>query len=693
MSGKFQLQVTPLVFTLFLYSGLLSAQSLQLQYLEDVSGKLTPDSLATKKWQDRFVNAPSDVLSFGFNSSYYWVRLSPNLQQNETYVLECTSPFVQYIDLYRYSAKDSRWTIQKGGYDVLWNDKAYKHRFPAFPLKGDNSSILYLRIKNNGLSFPIHLQTTNEFDEDYLAQHLFFGILTGILFLVLFLNINLAYSLSSKVHVTYSVLVAGYLIFSLAGDGYLIYLIKDIPWLSRNYNSFSNVIEAYTYTSVALYGIVLFKIPRRSIWSGIVIVFAIYWSIHALNFNNPLLSTILVEWGSNSIFIFSIVLGIRAIVLKQVGGYTYLIAYVVYFFFSLAEVAQYQGLIDHVFPVSYIVMGSQFEALILAYGLTRTTAMERKNLQAAKLKAENENMALIRDQKQQLEQLVYQKTKELQAANEELIASNEELTSQHDEINAQHKYVEELNNTIARHNQDLENEVRLRTGKLIEYNQQLEQFAFITAHNLRAPVARILGLANVIEFEKEETAKAVLVDKIIHSCKDLDAVIHDINTILVIRNDHNPTFDSIDLPTLLTSSLVTLQPEIDRTKTQLQVNFLEPQAKGITPYLQSIFTNLIHNAIKYKHPHRYPIISIQSKRINGGTQITLSDNGIGIDLHTHGEKVFGLYKRFHTHTEGRGMGLFLVKNQIEAMKGSVSIQSKPDVGTTFTLYLPDSKGI
>lgn len=688
MSGRFQLTIASLLFMALLYGGVGTAQSLRPQYLEDVEGRLTPDSLATQKWAARFVDAPSEVLSFGFNNSYYWVRLRPNLQQNETYILECTSPFVQYIDLYKYSVKDAAWNVQKGGYAVLWDDKAYKHRFPAFPLRGDDPSILYLRIKNNGLSFPLQLQTTREFDEGYLTQHLFFGILTGILFLVFFININLAYSLSSKVHITYSILVFGYLIFSLAGDGYLIYLIKDIPWLSRNYNSFSNVIEAYTYTAVALYGIVLFKIPKRSIWFGMLLVFSLYWSVHAFNYNNPLLSTILVEWGSNSIFIFSIALGIRGIILKQAGAYTYLIAYIVYFFFSLAEVAQYQGLIGHIFPVSYIVMGSQFEALILAYGLTLTTARERKNLQAAKLKAEEETIALIRDQQQQLQQLVYQKTKELQAANEELIASNEELTSQHDEINLQRKYVEELNNTIAKQNQDLEQEVRLRTGKLIEYNQQLEQFAFITAHNLRAPVARILGLANVIELEKDEATKGLLVEKIIHSCKDLDAVIHDINTILVIRNDHNPSFDTIDLSVVLASSLLTLQPEIDRTRTQLQVNFTEPTIKGITPYVQSIFTNLIHNAIKYKHPHRYPIISIQSKQVKGATEITLTDNGIGIDLEMHGEKVFGLYKRFHTHTEGRGMGLFLVKNQMEAMKGSVSVHSTPDKGTTFTLRLP-----
>jgi signal transduction histidine kinase len=106
--------------------------------------------------------------------------------------------------------------------------------------------------------------------------------------------------------------------------------------------------------------------------------------------------------------------------------------------------------------------------------------------------------------------------------------------------------------------------------------------------------------------------------------------------------------------------------------------------------MQSIFFNLIQNSIKYKHPLRKPVIHITSNSDESYITITFSDNGIGIDLQKFKEKVFGLYKRFHTHIDGRGMGLFLVKNQVEAMKGTISIDSIVDTGTVFTVTIPKS---
>jgi signal transduction histidine kinase len=101
--------------------------------------------------------------------------------------------------------------------------------------------------------------------------------------------------------------------------------------------------------------------------------------------------------------------------------------------------------------------------------------------------------------------------------------------------------------------------------------------------------------------------------------------------------------------------------------------------------LYSIFYNLIHNSIKYRQPGLPCVIQIRSRLLKEGVQLVFKDNGIGIDLKKRGEQVFGLYKRFHPAIEGKGMGLFMVKTQVEALGGKISISSEPNKGTEFTI--------
>jgi signal transduction histidine kinase len=109
----------------------------------------------------------------------------------------------------------------------------------------------------------------------------------------------------------------------------------------------------------------------------------------------------------------------------------------------------------------------------------------------------------------------------------------------------------------------------------------------------------------------------------------------------------------------------------------------------ISPYLESVLLNLLSNAIKYRDPHKPSYVSVTIERINGNLQIQVSDNGLGIDLEKFERTLFGLYKRFHTHVDGKGLGLYLVKSQVLAMRGQVSVSSKVGVGTTFTVLLEE----
>jgi ligand-binding sensor domain-containing protein/signal transduction histidine kinase len=303
-----------------------------------------------------------------------------------------------------------------------------------------------------------------------------------------------------------------------------------------------------------------------------------------------------------------------------------------------------------------------------------------------------------------LEKMVEDKTREIQsfseeiqAINEELQVINEELHQQKEEVIAKNqdlyeanKIITQQNEEINRQNEYLEEEIKSRTQKLVDYNQQLEQYAFITAHNLRAPVARILGLGQLLNLKNMTSQeKEICLEKLQFSTLELDQVIKDLNTILEIKKDTTQVLTDINIQEEFEKVKISLTQEIEASSAQIHENYSEiVKVRAIQPYVFSIFFNLLSNAIKYRHPDRTLKVEFKTILLNDGfCGIIFSDNGLGIDLTTQKDKVFNLYKRFHYHVEGKGMGLFLVKTQLDMMGGNITIESEVNKGTTFTIFL------
>ncbi|WPP50405.1 PAS domain S-box protein [Catalinimonas niigatensis] len=226
-------------------------------------------------------------------------------------------------------------------------------------------------------------------------------------------------------------------------------------------------------------------------------------------------------------------------------------------------------------------------------------------------------------------------------------------------------------------------------NELIRQNEQLQQFGFITSHNLRSPVASLLGLVEVFD-EKEFTNKIHVqaVHHIRETAGKMDEILKDLNQILEYQKSINEQREWVKLEDIIFSVQVLLASSIQTSSVQIITEFDVRKLYTVKSYLQSIFYNLISNAIKYKDPGRTPKVYIRSSLKNEIVHIAFSDNGLGIDLEKNRERIFGLYKRFHYHVEGRGMGLHLVKTQIEALHGKVKVDSKVGEGTTFTISLP-----
>lgn len=314
--------------------------------------------------------------------------------------------------------------------------------------------------------------------------------------------------------------------------------------------------------------------------------------------------------------------------------------------------------------------------------------------------AEGDKNKLLSEQNLLLERKVKERTQEILAQNSAITSQNEELKMHQETLSLQNKQLHEAQQTIKEQsekiqqlNDHLKIEVDNRTQELqktnqelIEHNNQLEQFAFIAAHNLRAPLTRVLGLANLIQMGETEEDKQTALDKLISSTHDMDQVVKDLNAILNIKR-HTGNFTEVDLNESLTRTKRILEKEIEDTATKIIHNFSEAdKVYAIAPYVESILYNLISNAIKYRDPERAPYIAIKTTHEKEFVCLAVMDNGLGIDLKKYKQNIFSLYKRFHLHVEGKGLGLYLVKTQIEALGGCVEVRSEPNEGTTFHVY-------
>lgn len=236
---------------------------------------------------------------------------------------------------------------------------------------------------------------------------------------------------------------------------------------------------------------------------------------------------------------------------------------------------------------------------------------------------------------------------------------------------------------------------KIQLQKLIDelsqkYNDLL-QFNYIISHNLRTPVASILGLGSLLELsDNTEDEKEKIVNNIVLSTLKIDEVLRDLTNIISIRQPLSSKRITVRISEIVEGIVDMLKPEIEMSKVQIKLEIEESAETVCTikSYVESVLYNLISNAIKYSSSKRTPIIIIKSIHRNGELILTIEDNGIGIDLAKNGENLFGLYKRFNSDSEGRGLGLFMSKNQVEAIGGKITICSELDKGTTFTITLP-----
>jgi light-regulated signal transduction histidine kinase (bacteriophytochrome) len=223
--------------------------------------------------------------------------------------------------------------------------------------------------------------------------------------------------------------------------------------------------------------------------------------------------------------------------------------------------------------------------------------------------------------------------------------------------------------------------------KLISKNSQLADFTHITSHNLRAPVSNLNSLLGFYKMSESEEERVDLFQKFETVINHLSTTLDTLVEALKIKSESTEdVLEDIELYSVLHKTKEILSAEIMRTGAVIVSDFSKmPKVKYNRIYLESIFLNLLSNALKYRSEDRVPKISIRSGIENGKGYLRFTDNGQGINLNRHGKKLFGLNKVFHRHPDAKGIGLFLTKMQVEALGGSITAESEVNVGTTFII--------
>lgn len=270
--------------------------------------------------------------------------------------------------------------------------------------------------------------------------------------------------------------------------------------------------------------------------------------------------------------------------------------------------------------------------------------------------------------------------------NEELIAElharNHQVTEQKEELRAQGEVLKEL---LKEKDQDLS----VVTQQLININHELVQYSYTISHNLRGPVARILGLVDVLKNYSSESERANIVEMINSSTLSLDEIIHDLNKIVEIRGDNYTIRERVGFQGELNKVQQLLSEPIRANQITIITDFKVSEVFGARQQISFILFSLLSNAIQYRREDQRLQIKVSTRADAQWVVLEVEDNGKGIDMLSHQPDLFKPFRQFHPEASGKGISLYLVKLQAEKLDGRIEVKSAPGKGAKFSVYIKD----
>lgn len=231
-----------------------------------------------------------------------------------------------------------------------------------------------------------------------------------------------------------------------------------------------------------------------------------------------------------------------------------------------------------------------------------------------------------------------------------------------------------------------EKELRQSIETISEQNARLMNFAHIVSHNLRSHTGNFQLLVDLLAKEDDEQEKKQMIHFLKENANSLNETIKHLNDVVQIQINTNIIREKLSLKQYISKVTDVLRAELNKNNTTVHNNVAADVYINYNPaYLESILLNFISNGMKYRHKERPAQIVLSTNTVDNKLVLNIADNGVGINLEKYKEKLFGLYKTFHGNSDARGVGLFITKNQIEAMGGKIEVESEINIGTTFKI--------
>ena len=221
-----------------------------------------------------------------------------------------------------------------------------------------------------------------------------------------------------------------------------------------------------------------------------------------------------------------------------------------------------------------------------------------------------------------------------------------------------------------------------------DQNDRLKNFAHIVSHNLRSHSGNLGMLLDLYIEDYPQQKDNQIIEMLYKSSGNLKETIEHLNEVTVINTTVGESLVEINLHEEIEKAYNSIGALMNNAQLEL-INNVPEDCKifGTRAYIESILLNFTTNAIKYRSTERDSFVRFEVRETKKHIQLSIEDNGLGIDLKRHRQKLFGMYKTFHNHKDSRGIGLFITKNQIEAMGGRIDVESEINKGTKFTISL------
>lgn len=674
-------------------------------WVEDPENSFNIDQVSSESFQVRFQAVTQNTFNKGISGTTYWLRL--NLQSRDLlaqdWVLYSTYALLDRVWLYQKN-RFGEWEVSRSGILENFDERPIRHRYIVFPLeiKDTLPQRIYIKIHSETpIQFPAYIERGAYFANSSRILELYYGFFIGVMVLMFTGSLIYWIYFKERDYFYYATFLIGALIFYLSLSGHLF----EFLWYQEGYlgKIFLGIGIGVWIVGAGLFTKNFLQTFRYFPLGGSLMKFYTYlgiWvacSVFILPYQLFSLQIIVIGSLGNLVIV---IIGIVCWLRKNPIAKYFTIAWLVYvsgtwlLAFAVIDLIPYSFLALHLGEISCI-----FEVTMFALALSYKSRIKSDKIRQDRIRSQQKLLEIQKDITRRLElrveertRLLHQKQEEIEIQNRELRQQREELQANRDQLAEKNRIIEEQNLALKRYNENLEQLVEERTQQLkkanlelIRQNAQLEQFAFITAHNLRSPVAQFLGLVNLFNTNYlEDPINMEIIQHIRKAALSMQQTLKDLNEILEVRKGKNQHVEIIQFEEIIQQ--IWEDNFKNETEVELQLDLHVKSVSFVRSYLKSILYNLLSNAIKYRHPNRKACIQITTRELTDEVLLSVQDNGIGMDLKKYRHKLFGLYQRFHLDKEGKGIGLYLCKIQVEALGGRIEVHSEINQGTRFDVY-------